>query len=292
MAANLNSSAEEYGDFITAAAKDGRIDIFEWLLEQGASINSDEGFALQAAAGQGNQDMVKCLLDYGADVNHLSSHHPSGTPLQAACEHGHYEMVKLLLERGADPNLGGGKYKRPIIAATKCSRPQILKLLLKAPGIEIDILDGPGEASPLNYAAQALPASSVKDLLDAGAAVGLVDADGDTALMGAAFVGDAESVKVMLHHGADFMIDSPDFGTALEVAVARGNHECARLLVARAAAVLRELKQAADNGSATAKRIVELERQGRQEAMVFEEMKHAEEEAAKRAEEGSRASRR
>ncbi|KAK0704077.1 hypothetical protein B0T26DRAFT_681683 [Lasiosphaeria miniovina] len=279
MGASPDAPGDEYGNALTAAANDGTSAIVAALLSAGAAVTSSAGFALQAAAAQGHGEVVAQLLDAGAQIDHVSPHHSSGTALQAACDYGYAEIVSLLISRGADVNLGSGENELPVLAATMQAEPEILKLLLQAPGIEVNPPDsGPRRASPLHHAASLLPEESVRALLAAGARVDVADADGATPLMAAAASGDDECVRVLLEYGADVMVVSPHLGTALEVAAAEGSEECVSLLLARALVVLRELKKAADAGGGAARRIIEAERTGRKEAMAAEAKKRAEEE--------------
>lgn len=235
--------------------------IVQALLEAGATVTSDSGWALQAAAEQGHLAAVKLLLDYGADINHFSVQHSSGTALQAACDCGNEEVVEYLLSKGADPNKGGGRYEYPIIVASM--QPKILPHLLAAPGIELNVVGGPGHGSPLVYAAASLPAEYIVQLIQAGADVNMVDLDGDTPLMAAALVGDYECVKLLLEHGADIMTISPNRGTALEVALEEGHDECIKLLANRAVFIQRQLQISAEREEWLALEIIEQERENR-----------------------------
>ncbi|KAK3349711.1 ankyrin repeat-containing domain protein [Lasiosphaeria hispida] len=274
----------EFGNALTAAANDGIVAIVQALLDAGATVTSPSGWALQAAAEQGHLPVVQQLLDHHADVNHFSSRHAAGTALQAACDYGHEEVVKLLLSAGADPNLGGGVNERPIIAATM--QLEVLPHLLAAPGIELNVVGGPGRSSPLHYAAALLPVEAVATLVEAGADVNLVDLDGDTPLMAAAGAGDDKCVSLLLGRGADIMTVSPHYGTALEAAVTGGDSKSIQLLVNRSLVVLRDLKMCADRGDASALGIIARERQGRSQCMAAEAARMDEEDEETELEKG------
>lgn len=107
-AADPNATGEEYGNALTAAAYDGRLDILQLLLDANADANSPNGWALQTSASEDHYGIVQELLDRGANVNAFteSEKFPEGTTLQAATEAGWRDIVSLLLERRADPNNG------------------------------------------------------------------------------------------------------------------------------------------------------------------------------------------
>ena len=89
------------------------------LLDYGADIDSPNGWALQTAAAQGHTEVVELLVSNGANVNTYirNGHFPQCTALQGACEGRFLGIVTMLLEYHADPNLGGGVFTCPIIAA-------------------------------------------------------------------------------------------------------------------------------------------------------------------------------
>ena len=62
--------------------------------------------ALQCAAANGRFEIAEYLIEEGAQVNLVAGYF--GSPLQAACFKGHGAMVELLLKKGAEPNSQGG----------------------------------------------------------------------------------------------------------------------------------------------------------------------------------------
>ncbi|KAK0631581.1 ankyrin repeat-containing domain protein [Immersiella caudata] len=284
MGADPNAQGEQFGNALTAAANDGTDAIVQALLDAGAIPTSPSGWALQAAAQQGHASVVTTLLDRGADVNHFSPSHASRTALQAACDCGHSDVVKILIQAGANPNLGGGPSERPIFIAAD-TRPEVLPHLLAAEGIELNIVGGPEDTSPLCNAAAFLPLECVKALVDAGADVNLVDDEGDTALMSAAGVGEGSCVRFLLRQGANLVTENPEseggYDTALEAALetlfeeleenkAKGEKECVDLLASRAVVILKELKKRADAGDPTAQEILAFEKETRVPDMADE----------------------
>ncbi len=106
---------------LDAAIYGGHKHIFDYLISQGADVNSigyEDGTMLMAAANQGKFEMLHILLENGADPN-LASPLTGETPLHAATakgfDPGTLECVQLLLEAGANPN---AKAKSGIPTAT------------------------------------------------------------------------------------------------------------------------------------------------------------------------------
>ena len=62
--------------------------------------------ALQCAAATGRLDIAEFLIEEGAHVDLVAGYY--GSPLQAACLKGHRSVVELLLRKGAEPNSQGG----------------------------------------------------------------------------------------------------------------------------------------------------------------------------------------
>ena len=97
---------------------------------------------------------VKPVMYYAAllglpDIVHyyIENRHPldeiifggCGTPLVAACVYGRENTASILLENGADPNLPGNRYRgRPLAAAIEQNDTEIVKLLLKTKGVDVN----------------------------------------------------------------------------------------------------------------------------------------------------------
>lgn len=86
----------------------GRLEMFEYLLGQGAPVKPGSCLAALICAG-GSEQLVEKVVRSGADLNayHLdytSRFHGKCTPLQAAAINGNERLVRLLLEAGSDVN--------------------------------------------------------------------------------------------------------------------------------------------------------------------------------------------
>ena len=100
------------GMALQLATEWGHLEMVEFLLDQGADVNSTRGYcgtALQEAAWQDNMTMVRLLLARGALVDlHKQDRDRYGTPLQIALMHYLHDstdMVIFLLGKGADISL-------------------------------------------------------------------------------------------------------------------------------------------------------------------------------------------
>ncbi|KAK6330555.1 hypothetical protein TWF718_002755 [Orbilia javanica] len=256
--ANANATGLEYGNALTAAAFDGTLEIVRMLLDHGADVNSPNGWALQTAAEQGHLEVVELLVQHGANVNASldGGKFNLGTALQAACEAGQVDVVTFLLKHGADPNVGGGPETCPIIAACRRGEADILGHLIDA-GATINRFGGPDMSSPLINAAGTLYKDSVERLLNAGADINLADQDGDTALIVAASVGDAELVAFLLEKGADITHVSKRDVNALQTAKNSGATDCVDLLIDAVTRVLTNFNTAIQNGNYEVKRVLD-----------------------------------
>ncbi|KAI0015385.1 ankyrin repeat-containing domain protein [Xylariomycetidae sp. FL0641] len=254
---NPNAAGEEYGNALTAAAYDGNMDVLQLLLDAGADVNAPEGWALQSAAYEGHYEVAKTLLEHGADVNALveNPNFNRGTALQAACEVGEAEIVALLLEHNANPNIGAGPEAPPIVAAATRGGREVLSLLVEARA-ELNVLGGLWKSSPLIMATINQPISSLRQLLDAGADVNMVDNDKDTALIVAARDFDAQTVRFLLDNGADVLISNNSNENALQVARSKDREDCLEVLVEHISHLLSALKTAVDAGNSEVTSVV------------------------------------
>ncbi|KAH8680661.1 hypothetical protein BX600DRAFT_391706 [Xylariales sp. PMI_506] len=250
--ADPNATGEVYGNALTAAAYDGRLDILRLLLDAGANVNSPDGWAIQTAAAEGHIEIVQELLARNADVNALTTNEnfPSGTALQAATEYGRQEIVEILLKHDADPNLGGGEDAPPVLAAALYASEEILCMLVDAKA-DVNVYSKEDGATPLINAAQMIPGTAaLQKLLDAGADINATDEDGMTALIGASMGGDEEVVQFLLDNGADIMHVDHDGTNALKAGLESNGEECMRVLVDHVSTILSALKSAMDSGNA------------------------------------------
>lgn len=231
---------DDFGTVLNAAAATGNAPLVRSLVQKGALVDSHGDYSLQLAAKGGHLDVVTALLRSGASADRvvpdsLEPGFDSGTALQAACTEDRPDrrtIVEALISHGADPNLGGGEFVHPIVAAAQLQEPEVLRLLLSDPRTEINVNGGGNSATPLINATIHMPIEVIDMLIQRGADIDAQDAAGDTALIVAARRGDEGCVEMLCRYGADVHYRSPMHGLALEVATEK-HPQCAKILSAK-----------------------------------------------------------
>jgi uncharacterized protein len=206
------------------------------LLDRGAAIDAKdrEGkTALAKAAEADKLPLIRLLLERGANVNARAV--DGSTPLFYAAEQDRGAVVALLLERGADPNLPGRKGVRPLAAAAFNGSTESVEQLMKY-GADPNALDNDGSGA-IVYAAGHGYAPVVALLLQAGVDVNRRYAHRLTALMWAAGhdastgVDDVDStIKTLIEHGAAQDLKDDRGKTAADIARDLGHERAAKLL--------------------------------------------------------------
>jgi uncharacterized protein len=92
-----------------------------------ASFAQDQGQALIEAAKQGDLKQVQELLEKGADIN--TKDKDGMTALMVACLNGHAEVVKDLLAKGADVNAEAKKGFTALKMASLYNYTEVVELL-------------------------------------------------------------------------------------------------------------------------------------------------------------------
>ena len=223
-----------YGDInadLRAAARAGNTTKVGQLLEQGADVNTKDGFgtALMWAAGWGHTETVKVLIDAGADVNATGKSRYTALMMSAGLAVGarksHTETVRVLIDAGAEVYAESEDGDTALMWAARRGFTEIVEILKRAeaqakPTAYVDINVELVEAVYSGNTAR------VKQLLRQGADVNVEQKYGWTVLMDAAKAGQTEMVKVLIDAGAD-MTEYGD--TALMFAL--GNTDTAIALI-------------------------------------------------------------
>jgi uncharacterized protein len=227
--------------------------------------------ALLFAARGGFTECAKILLDHGADLKLAD---PDGTSaLVLAIINGHYDTAAFLLDRKADPNAADQNGRAPLFAAidmrdiygsnrpapkdtNKTDPMDLIKMLLAAgadPNAKLTklippraVLDFPdmmmGEgATPFLRAAKSADIPLMQLLLDKGADPKVITKAGVTALMVAAGMGHAntirrgeqpiEAMKICLEKGVDInAATDKTLNTALHAAAGQGTDDIVQFL--------------------------------------------------------------
>jgi ankyrin repeat protein len=210
--ADVRKAAADGSSPLMVAVQNGHYDIAQYLLDHGGNPNDTnvKGWtplylavanrnALKTAvpppASEGALNFIKLLLDRGADPNrriqareevHQANtsfwlKEPGATPLMRAALCGDLMVVRLLLDHGADPSI-------PTLDQTTA--------LMAASGV------GWAEGFTTEYSEDET-LQLVQLLLDLGAPINAANADGITALHGAAYKGANKVVQLLVERGAD-----------------------------------------------------------------------------------------
>eukprot|EP01068_Selenidium_serpulae_P014902 Selendium_serpulae@DN6157_c7_g1_i4.p1 len=124
---------EGSGEPLCKAAKEGRLDVVKWLLnEKKGNIDEKDDCnqtPLHLAAMAGRLQVVKFLLDRGADVEAKSGNNK--TPLHYAAWEGHLQVVKFLVEdQRANVEAKDENNRTPLHVAAWYGHLQVIKFLV------------------------------------------------------------------------------------------------------------------------------------------------------------------
>ncbi|WWC85410.1 uncharacterized protein L201_000273 [Kwoniella dendrophila CBS 6074] len=200
------SSIEELS--IHALAQRGDTPAISSLLRDNPSLNlsqkDEQGITpLHWAAINAHMGTCRFLLDNGAEIDAVGGE-LQATPLQWAARNGHLYVIHLLLSYGADPNILDSQGFNTLHLITHSSGVMPLLYMLHQP-VAIDEKDTDGHTA-LMWAAYQGDALSVALLLKHGASVHLQDNAGMTPLHWAAVKGNKVSIKHLLEAGANLDI--------------------------------------------------------------------------------------
>jgi len=230
---------------LTFAAREGDIESARKLLDAGADINQATEYGwtpLLTAVNNRNYRLAMLLLDRGADVNRANK--GGWTPLYLAVDNrnieggdypvpkpdlDHLDLIKALLAKGANPN---AKVKDNTLTRTIFTMQWFFE-------------DG---ATPFIRASQSSDVTLMKLLLEKGADVKAVTANGDSALTASGGIGwvdgvtyerspaeNLEAVRLLLDLGVDPNHANNEGRTALMGAALKGRPDVVKLLVDRGA---------------------------------------------------------
>jgi ankyrin repeat protein len=177
-------------------------EIFQLLLAKGADVNAKNEFGETALTRANVSEKVKMLLARSPDVNAKDEY--GKTALLKAADLGNVDAVDALLKSGADPNAKDVNGTTPLLQALHFDH---------------------GNKSGKNYIETARLLLLAKNI-----DVNAQNQYGETALMRAVSLGNAEIVKLLLGRGADVSLSDEAGTTAEVVAYGRGNAEIQNLL--------------------------------------------------------------
>ena len=191
---------------------------------------------LLEAARNGDVERLRLLVDAKAFVNSVDNE--GRTVIYTAAREGHAECVKLLLSApGVDVNMATKDGWTPLNVAASGGHAECVKLLLSAPGVDVNRAEKSSGNTPLYCAVKEKHYKCVEALLSSPETdVNAVDKYGYTVLQVAASAGDAECVRLLLNL-SKIPIDlyKGSGNTPLISAELNHHEECVRLLRAAGA---------------------------------------------------------
>ena len=173
---------------------------------------------LMYAARDGHLETAKMLIEAGADVNKVEAN--DTTPLVMALINDKMDVAQYLIERGADINAADWWGRTPLWSAVDARNMEVngpvkdnhvdRTRALKMVELLID------RGADVNARVKEVP--PVRRWLAPLGSLSWVDVTGQTAFFRAALAGDAESMRLLLKHGADPKINTYEGTTPLMAA--------------------------------------------------------------------------
>ncbi len=214
------TSAEQLdmNNYLMIAASTGHIPAIQWLLKNGAEINSktyENVTPLMFAVANNETEAVKTLLQYQPDVNTKTLY--SETPLLAAVKNNNLEITEALIRDSADINLSDGFGVTPLHYASIYGYFYIIDMLLYYEA-NLDIKSNDG-TTPLMAAIWSGFADITDLLIQKGSNCEEKDTQGFTPFMLAAQNGDTVIMEMLLKKGVN-MYEINNFGyDALDILI-------------------------------------------------------------------------
>lgn len=239
--ANPNARQEE-GVQLTVlhrAAEYGLIGVVEALIAKGAKLDPQSHFfrgtPLVVALANGHEDIARLLVASGANAAIVDS--AGYTPLHVAARSSSTQLLELLLAKRANVNATSKTGDTPLSGAIASERWENAKFLI-AKGA--DIRSDTGEGTALIMAARHGSRELVELLVGKGADVRAKNRSGLTALHYAAVNGHRDVAEYLIDKGADVnaasvVKDGRNVAPPLMGAAYRGRFDVVKLLVIRGA---------------------------------------------------------
>ncbi|XP_059474055.1 uncharacterized protein LOC132195835 [Neocloeon triangulifer] len=220
-----------------AAAK-GHIAVAEFLLSQGADVNTrddDNESPLTLAASFSSAEMCRFLVENGADLSVVDKF--GDDSLHLACFSGKLDTIKYLLGlNGFSVEKKGWKGRTALHWAAAKGHIAVAEFLLSQ-GADVNTRDDDNE-SPLTLAASFSSAEMCQFLVENGADLSAVNEDGNDSLHLACLNGKLDNVKYLLGLNG-FSVEKKNWKgrTALHLAAAKGHIAVAEFLLSQGAEV-------------------------------------------------------
>jgi len=161
---------------------------------------------------QGNTEAVRLFLSAGMSPDKKNEGLP---PLLEATRRGHSEIALALIDAGADVNVRDAYGVTAMMFAAICGSTEVIKRLIDA-GADVNAqdLDGRSVLIEALTTENDIPASTIRSLVEAGAALNIRISGGVTPLMLAAD-GDPQVLQMLIDAGGDVNAQDDRGATAL-----------------------------------------------------------------------------
>ena len=219
--ADINTQVEDERTLLHCVVSIGDLEIVEYLLKNGASMNILDDFRNTALFYAKEKNMAKLLLENGADINFQN--YFGETPLMyRLCKNNiNTELIEFLIDSGTDVNKKCDVMENALICAMKflddTEGVKVFKKLIKLTD-DLNSKEVNGE-SALQIAASQRKNNAVKLLIENGANIDIQSKDGWTALMVAARHNNYELGKFLIENKANLNLQECFGKTALMYAV-------------------------------------------------------------------------
>ena len=132
---NKNLCNDQHMSVLAAVAEQASLEMAKILVKAGAKIKGSGCIVM--AAQEGKLDMVQFFLENGADINEIGIAHPQdvryeedmGTALHRAVFGGHEDVVRFLVDHGADLNLEDPKGRKASDTARATGNAEMIDFL-------------------------------------------------------------------------------------------------------------------------------------------------------------------
>eukprot|EP00002_Diphylleia_rotans_P018794 TRINITY_DN3637_c0_g1_i1.p1 TRINITY_DN3637_c0_g1~~TRINITY_DN3637_c0_g1_i1.p1 ORF type:complete len:522 (-),score=104.37 TRINITY_DN3637_c0_g1_i1:238-1803(-) len=182
---------------------------------------------LHVCALLGLDSLVKTIVQAGTVVD--TKDEEGLTAFLSACQYGHYGVVRALVECGANTSSSSREGLTGLHYASLNGYLNIVQYLVSGQYIRPDVLDSSDDL-PVHLAACNGHADIIQYLHSAGSNVVGQTKRGNTPLHVAVLKNQKEAVQTLLRLGAIDSATNSSGQTALDIALASGNHEIAALL--------------------------------------------------------------
>jgi ankyrin repeat protein len=219
---------------LVLAARVGRVDIVELLLNSGVAVDHcdyDGETAAHAATDSGHLGTLEWLVARGADLAVRDDRRR--TPLHVAVDMQKERIVVALIKAGAPLDIGACALSRAAAMS-----PRVVLLLMER-GIDVRQLRGLDGCTPLHHAAYAGDSVDVMRLLacQIGVDIDARNSRGSTCANVCAFYNHDASLRLLIGAGADIALADHDGNTPLHSTCFADNVRSAVLLLAAGADV-------------------------------------------------------